>query len=133
MQPWSNRLHLRTRTAGPPLMPRCRVLLRVTPSQRLRSVLHILAFSAGTPAPPLAATAASPVFACLVASTALVRRRGPDEGVVHHDLLLEELQAIAIFHGSFRFVEGGVLDEDVALDTGYHWCSLHERALRTLT
>lgn len=86
----------------------------------MRSVLHVVAFPAWTSAPSLSTTAASPIaIAPLIASTALGGRWRPDEGIIYHDFLFEELQTVSISYGSLRFVEGGVLDQDVTLQTCY--------------
>jgi hypothetical protein len=57
----------------------------------------------------------------VIARTALAGGRWAYESKLDGDLLLEELVAIGALDGGLCFVEGGVFDEDVALE------SMHQR------
>ena len=79
-----------------------------------RSILHILAVASRASAPgPSSATSA--LFPIVITGASLAGGRRPHESKVDGDLLLEELFAIGALDGCLGLVEGGVLDEDVAL------------------
>jgi hypothetical protein len=77
-------------------------------------VVHVVAISPGasTSGPARAAPALFPV---VVAGPALSSGRRAHKGKVDSDLLLEQLFAVGAVDGGFGFVEGGVFDENVAL------------------
>jgi hypothetical protein len=77
-------------------------------------VVHVVAISPGasTSCPARAAPALLPV---VVTGPALASGRRAHKGKVDSDLLLEQLFAVGAADGGFGFVEGGVFDENVAL------------------
>jgi hypothetical protein len=77
-----------------------------------RSVFHVLALSARTPAPAAATATTSPL---VVARASLASRWRADKRIVDIDNLLEQLCSVGALDGSFRIVECGVFDEAVAL------------------
>ena len=85
----------------------------LAPSER--SVLHVLALSAGTPAPASTSTATA---AIVVARAALASRRWAHKSVVDVDDLFEQLRAVGALDGGFCVVEGRVFDEAVTLPYG---------------
>jgi hypothetical protein len=77
-------------------------------------VVHVIAFASGAPAPRPSGTAPA-LFPVVVARAAFASGRWAHKGEVDGDLLLEEFCAIRVFDCFLGFVEGVVLDEDVAL------------------
>lgn len=71
--------------------------------------LALVGFRAATPA-----TSPTPAMGLPTSPVALAWRR-PDEGEIHVDGLLEQFRIVRAVNSGSRILEGGVLDESVAL------------------
>lgn len=92
------------------------------------SVFHVFAVTSRAPAPRPARAAAtlSPV---MVPRTCFASRRRPYKGEIDGDVLLKQLLAVGAFDGGLCFVEGGVFDENVALNVENQHVQLEHASL----
>jgi hypothetical protein len=77
-------------------------------------VIHVIALASGAPAPRPSSTAPA-LFPVVVTRASFASGRWAHKCEVDGNLLLEEFCAIRVFDCFLGFVEGVVLDEDVAL------------------